>query len=218
MPIIKRSLLTNTTDITYRKCFATGYVAILIQETSVFKWKRTGPFKNLPLSPQCPVWRRSPVFFRKWLIVSSLFPPNEYFQSPFPRVPVDQCGARFVIPAERQHEPPLEPTDAHAQLLSGWVDACTRSDIGMVSDGGKLYSKRHAILFREDKAWKSAAPCIMQFLQVCMSLHCSVAYIKHICLKVWRRKKINRPFIFNLGTNKAVISFIIKLSVFYNKI
>lgn len=124
-----------------------------------FEVEEDRSFRNLLLSPQCPVWRRPPVFVRKWSIVSSLFPPNEYFQSSFPRVPVDESGARLVIPAERQHEPPLEPTDAHAQLLSGWVDACTRSDFGMVSDGGKLYSKRHAILFREDKAWKSAAPC-----------------------------------------------------------
>lgn len=43
MPIFTRRWLTNTTDITSRKCFATGYVATLTQETSAVKWKRTGP-------------------------------------------------------------------------------------------------------------------------------------------------------------------------------
>ncbi len=142
-----------------------------------FEVEEDRSFRNLLLSPQCPVWRRPPVFVRKWSIVSSLFPPNEYFQSFFPRVPVDESGARLVIPAERQHEPPLEPTDAHAQLLSdkststraldqilGWfqtVESSIRNDMQYYSEKTKPEKAlRHAIL-----------SLIMQFLQVCMSLY-----------------------------------------------
>lgn len=90
-------------------------------------------------------------------------------------MPVDESGARLVIPAERQHEPPLEPTDAHAQLLSdestraldqilGWfqtVESSIRNDMQYYSEKTKPEKAlRHAIL-----------SLIMQFLQVCMSLY-----------------------------------------------
>lgn len=75
-------------------------------------------------------------------------------------------------------------SDAHAQLLSGWADACNRSDIGIVSDSGKLYLKRHGILFREDKALKGAVPCYsFPHYAVHAGLHEPIraAHIKHIC-------------------------------------
>jgi len=75
MSTTRSRLLAITTDITSRKCFATGCEAILAQETSGLKWKRGGPLKILFFSPQCPVWRNPPVFVRKWWVVSSLFSP-----------------------------------------------------------------------------------------------------------------------------------------------
>lgn len=52
---------------------------------------------------------------------------------------VPLLALRMKRGSERQHLPTLDPTDAHAQLLSGSVDTCKRFVIVTVSDGKELY-------------------------------------------------------------------------------
>lgn len=86
-------------------------------------------------------------------------------------MPVDESGARLVIPAERQHEPPLEPTDAHAQLLS---DESTRALDQIQTVESSILNDMHyySEKTKPEKALHHAIlSLIMQFLQVCMNLY-----------------------------------------------
>lgn len=186
-----------------------------------FEVEEEGSFKNLFffLTPQCPVWRGPPVFVREWLVVSSLFSPYEYFQSPFPRVPVDESGARRVIPAERQHEPSLEPTDAHAQLLSRRVH-----EIRYYWDGFWRWKARfrttHNITEKTTlaKALRHAVlSLIILCLQVSWDVWLAVAYTLQLTQNIFAKLKIQKinnmwyrvrnqkimtpPRYFNLGVN-----------------
>jgi len=90
MSTTRSRLLAITTDITSRKCFATGCEAILAQETSGLKWKRGGPLKILFFLHNVQFGEilrclfgsdgSYPLYFHRMV---------GYVRSPFPRVPFD---------------------------------------------------------------------------------------------------------------------------------